>query len=387
MLKRPFYFVDYIQINNEIWFTSGDYNGLYKYNLEEKRTERIAIFPYEPFEQVGLFLKMVQYKNSLIFVPATAKRIYIFNIEGGGFTDVKIPGLSDILQPIYFGEAVIYKEYLYLLGVRYPGIVKINLESYEVEIVDQWLDELSDEIMLDKNENILGYGGVVEEDRFLIPCYQCNRVLEFNMNTGEYCFHEIGNKVNKYVRMIRIKDTYVLVTHDNEEICHVIFWNYVKGGCEETQIQMQAFVDRGVIAYLGDIWVISYISNEVCRLETDERKASYYSVADVEKINIVFAGVIDNKLYFCDYSTQAWYVINNFGVIEKAGRGIKECIDEHEIEKLLLTEKWSNQYYVEDFFHPLEFLIKKIKKSDYIHDDFQKNVIAGNVIYESFSRK
>ena len=182
MLKRPFYFVDYIQINNEIWFTSGDYNGLYKYNLEEKRTERIAIFPYEPFEQVGLFLKMVQYKNSLIFVPATAKRIYIFNIEGGGFTDVKIPGLSDILQPIYFGEAVIYKEYLYLLGVRYPGIVKINLESYEVEIVDQWLDELSDEIMLDKNENILGYGGVVEEDRFLIPCYQCNRVLEFNMN-------------------------------------------------------------------------------------------------------------------------------------------------------------------------------------------------------------
>ena len=67
---------------------------------------------------------MVQYKNSLIFVPATAKRIYIFNIEGGGFTDVKIPGLSDILQPIYFGEAVIYKEYLYLLGVRYPGIVK-----------------------------------------------------------------------------------------------------------------------------------------------------------------------------------------------------------------------------------------------------------------------
>ncbi len=63
----------------------------------------------------------------------------------------------------------------------------------------------------------------MEEDRFLIPCYQCNRVLEFNMNTGEYCFHEIGNKVNKYVRMIRIKDTYVLVTHDNEEICHVIF--------------------------------------------------------------------------------------------------------------------------------------------------------------------
>ncbi len=41
-----------------------------------------------------------------------------------------------------------------MLGVRYPGIVKINLESYEVEIVDQWLDELSDEIMLDKNENI-----------------------------------------------------------------------------------------------------------------------------------------------------------------------------------------------------------------------------------------
>ncbi len=40
MLKRPFYFVDYIQINNEIWFTSGDYNGLYKYNLEEKRTEK-----------------------------------------------------------------------------------------------------------------------------------------------------------------------------------------------------------------------------------------------------------------------------------------------------------------------------------------------------------
>lgn len=337
MIKRALYFQDCIRINDDIWFVSSDYNRLYKYNLKEKKTERSGEFSYESFSQDGLFLKIRRYKNNLIFVPQCSKRIYIYNVDTGLFKDILVPEPTEDFQGQYFFEAVVYKEYIYMMGA-YPGILKVNLETYEVEVLDQWLKKLQSEVKINRNEVFLGMEGVLQNHSFWIPCYQCNRVLELNLDSGEFCFYEVGRKGNRYTRMIKSGDQFVLVTHNREDFCRIIFWDFSKGSCEEVQVDMQACGDRGVIEYLDNIWLLSFNSNEIYCVDIKNKRIGFNLVPDVSKAEIVFAKVTNDELFFCDHITGAWYKINNLGVIEKIEGVIHECMDEDELEEPFLNE-------------------------------------------------
>ncbi|MDE7324000.1 MAG: hypothetical protein K2N73_15065 [Lachnospiraceae bacterium] len=381
MIKRGFYFQDCIRINNDIWFASGDYNGLYRYNVGNKRTERVALFPNEPFYQESLYIKICFYDNNLIFIPQYGKRINIYNLYNKLLVDIEIPNLTESIQPPYFCEAVVYKQYLFMMGAKYPGIIKVNLENYEVEIIDQRFIKLQNEICMNIYGIFLGTEGVLEANKFFIPCYQCNKVLEINLDIGEYCLYEVGSKNNQYARIIKAGDTFVLVTHNVKNDGYVVFWDYEKDTCEEVHFEMRGYVDRAVIEYLGDIWILSYASNEICRVGIRDKQVNYYSVPDVDNLGIIFARVVDNELLFCDYYTQSWYKINNSMVIEKVLEKIDECVSEKEIEKRLLEDEFENKLYDEKTSY-LEFFIKKVQKSETLYSDKKSGALIGKNIYK-----
>lgn len=382
MLNIRFYFQDYVHIDKDIWFTSGDYNGLYKYNLEEKRTELVAVFPHEPYYQFGLFLKMCQYKKNLIFVPQYSKRIYIFNIDNGFLTNIKIPKLTEALQPPYFCEAVVYDNCLYMMGAKYPGIVKINLEDYSAVIIDQWVKELQNEANFDMRGIWLGMEGVLENNRFLIPCYQCNRILELDLCTNEFRFYEVGSKKNRYARMIKAGNIFILVTHDEKNGCCVVFYEPLKKCCEEVQCNMQAYVDRFVIEYLNGIWILSPVSNEICCIKLSDREVSCYSIIGSERSDIVFARVVNEELFFCDCYTQAWYKINNLGLIEKIETNIIDAQNIIEIEQRIISQKMQDYFTGEYVSYPFSVWMKQIINQNSFPKKFNQIENVGKTIYE-----
>ena len=363
MITQALCFQDCIRIDNNIWFTSLDYNGLYRYNLDEKKTERIGDFTYEPFEQVGLFIKICRYKNNLIFVPQYSKRIYIYIIDIGIFKDIQIPKLTENLSGPYFFEAVVFEKYIYMMGAMYPGILKVNLETYEVEVIDWWLKKLQSEVRINTNELLLGREGALQYNNFWIPCYQCNRVLEFNLETDEFHLHEVGRKENRYARMIKSGDRFVLVTYNSEDICRIVFWDSSSGSYEEVQVDIKACVDRCIIEFLDNIWLFSLSSNEIYCIDIREKRIDFNSVPDVPKIGIEFAKAVNDGLFFFDYITQAWYKINNLGAIEKIAEGIQEGLNKDELEELFLKEVSKDKLIYENRYHSLEFLMKYVLNS------------------------
>lgn len=381
-MKIPFYFQDCIRIDKDIWFASGDYNGLYKYNLEEKTTERIAVFQHEPFHQGGLFIKMCRYKNNLIFVPQFAKRIYIFNIDNEILKDLTIPRVEEDLQGPFFCDAIVYKEYIYMMGAKYPGILKVDLETYETEILDQWLEEYRIKTEINMNDIFLGIRGVEDYNNFWIPCYQCNKVLKIDMQTGDYCFYEVGRKENKYARIIKIDKLFVLVTHNSEDFCRIVFWDASTDRCEELQIDMLAYVDRDIVECGDNIWVLSFVSNEIYQVGVNDRIIKFYSVPDTSEMQIIFAKVVDDELFFCDYYTQVWYKVNNLGVIEKVCAGIEECMNLNELQENFLKDELKDQVLYENYCHSLEFLMKKVYKEIPLKRNDKNNSIIGKNIYE-----
>lgn len=381
MIKRGFYFQDCIRIDDNVWFASGDYNGLYKYNVGNKSTERVTLFSGESFGQESLYIKICLYDNNLIFIPQYGKRISIYNFFKNLLVDIEIPKLTENIQPPYFCEAVVYKHYLFMMGAKYPGIIKVNLEKYEVEIIDYQFEKLRKETHTNIHEISLGTEGVLEANRYFIPCYQCNKVLEINLDTNEYRFYEVGSKDNKYARLIKTNNIFVLVTHNVKNDGCVVFWNYENNTYEEVHFGMKAYVDRAIIEYMGDIWILSYISNEICRVGFRDKQVIHYSVPDVEKLGIVFARVVDDELLFCDYYTQAWYKVNKSVEIEKVLERINECISEKEIEKQLLEEEFENKLYDEKTSY-LEFFIKKIQRFETLGSYEKRSAFIGKEIYK-----
>lgn len=363
MWRRPLYFQDCIRIDEDIWFASGDYNGLYRYQLKEKKLERTATFPHEPFGLEGLFLKMCQYEKKLLFIPQHSKRLYIFDIENMIITDFSIPQLVDNIEPPYFFEAVVYGDHLYMMGAKYPGILKFNLKNGLFEIIDQWIKKLQNEIHLDIKGIYLGMKGVIEGSRFFVPCYQSNRVLEFDMLTEQCCFHKVGNDANRYARLIKSGDIFILVTHDWTETGHVIYWNYADDCCNEIQFDMKPYVDREIVEYLGDIWIFSFISNEICRIENSE-KIRYYTVPDTKKTEIVFVRPTEKGLFFSDYVTRSWYNINSIKKVEKVDSWMKECVNLYELEEMLFAEEMPDKILKESNSYTLEYFIKKVDVKD-----------------------
>lgn len=363
MMTQALYFQDCIHVGDDIWFASDDYNGLYKYNIKEKKTERIGEFSHEPFSQYGLFLKMCRYKNNLIFVPQWSKRIYIYNIDTGIFKDIQFLKPAEDLQGPYFFEAVVHEEYIYMMGASYQGILKVNLETYEVEVLDQWLRKLQREVNINKDKPILGLEGILKDHSFWIPCYQCNKIMEFNLDTGEFRFHEVGKKENRYARMIRSGDQFVLVTHNKEDFCRIVFWNYSKGSYEEVQVDMKAYVDRCIIEYLDKIWLMSFVSNEIYCVDIRDKRFVFNSISDTSKAVIGFAKVINEELFFYETVTQIWHKINNLGVIEKTDLSIIECMTEDELEALFLKEGLADNLIHEDRYRSLKFLMKYVMDS------------------------
>lgn len=381
MFRLPTGFSDFIQINDSIWFASGNYNALYKYNLKEKKLEWINIFRHESLYQGGLFLKMCQYKSNLIFIPQYSKRIYIYNVDRNHLIDIEIPKLSERLQPPYFCEAVIYEEYLFMMGAMYPGILKVNLENYAIDIIDQWILELGKKVKLDSGDNFLGMEGVMEKNRFFIPCYQSNMVLELHLDTCKFHFHEVGNKDCKYARIIKTENNFVLTTHDRNNLCCVVAWDILKNDIKQVQCDMQAYVDRLSVEYFGSIWIFSLVSNEIINLSVSSGEVRYYSIPNVEKTEIMFAKVINNELFFGDSCTNAWYKINAVGSIEKVGFDILDDKAFYRLKQMMIDEGLKDYYIRECMSYPVKIWMKQVVAQKKIKEKGKQDKSVGQSIY------
>lgn len=76
------WFNDFYQIENEIFFTAGNYNSLYKYSLIKHELEWLGVFENEKKYKPQLYGKIIKVLNKLFFIPQYAKSLGIYDLEG-----------------------------------------------------------------------------------------------------------------------------------------------------------------------------------------------------------------------------------------------------------------------------------------------------------------
>lgn len=171
-----------INIEGDLWFSSFRGNGLFRYNGET--VDYVGCFREKG---VKLFNDVVKYEDKLFFVPLAANNIYTYDLGSGEMASIsyEAPAIGD------FVFAILYGRFIYMFPSFHSGILKLNAETSDVEILDDWINEDFAAYRLSDEPYFRG-DYVQEGDKVYIPFCNAHAVLEFHLNDGSSIIHDVG---------------------------------------------------------------------------------------------------------------------------------------------------------------------------------------------------
>lgn len=163
---------------NTIWAPDEKYNGLYKIDLFQNRAELVAHFEGEGILAEALYHRVIFYKEKLYLIPWKAKYIAVYHIKTGEMKYL-IPDGKTLDGMYKFGEAIQYKQYLFLFPAYASEIVRIDMES---DKMDYFTPELLKKLEKVTDVYATFLSGVGHENLAWIASRRDNCLLEFDMD-------------------------------------------------------------------------------------------------------------------------------------------------------------------------------------------------------------
>ncbi|MEY8410214.1 hypothetical protein AALB51_03080 [Lachnospiraceae bacterium 62-26] len=325
MDKYNLFFHDCIMVDNAIWFSAKYYNGLYRYDLVEGRTEWIGDFSNETMLQKVLYYKVCKYQNYLIFIPCNAKKIVLFDIKKRVFKYVDLAGVEKNYSSISwkYMEGTVYQDSLYLIGCTLPVIVKVDLKSFSIEIVFQ-VNRKQEYV----DGNYFGIQTATNNNLMYIPCCFENSILVLDMNTDKISWIKVGEIKNCYSRVLNDGWKFYLLEENTN--C-IIFFDKEKNLFENMDIKFKKKYTDALMCFNENyIWIISINSGEAYQInKMDYRKCNHIDFE--EDFFVEYVAPYREGICFVDGNTGKWYYVNEEGQISRLAIRIKEPREKEDI--------------------------------------------------------
>lgn len=212
---------NYIEYNGKIWFFSFAFNALCCYNNEQRKVETMVQIPNEDIWKIRLYKEIIRVQNKIILIPCSANEIAIYDLENAAIQKVSFeyPEFAWKVKPCLvakFWTAVSHGKNVYLFGHYYPGILKLNLENYQITYLNNWINKI-DKLALDDEKPYLTEG-IVENDLAILPFCCANAVLIFDFNNDSIKIKELKYSGTGFNGMCKYGDTFWLVPRQSGAI-------------------------------------------------------------------------------------------------------------------------------------------------------------------------
>lgn len=130
--------------NETVWFSSDETNGLFRGNLKTDKVDLICKIKNEMDSTQRLYMGLVEINGSFILIPDFATEVAIYNVKTGEIKKIPLTNLNLNTYTAYskFLDYYCMDQILWLIPYRYKWFVKINLQTFEMEEVCNWYDEI-----------------------------------------------------------------------------------------------------------------------------------------------------------------------------------------------------------------------------------------------------
>lgn len=260
-----------IAINNKIWFSSFEFNGLYCYDVETKKLEYIAKFEgvsaSQSFLHGDAFLDDNQ---NIIFIPIKDRYIRIVDTVGKCVVSYKLSALND-KETIWGGTKLNNELVLFTSGYRifFFDLTRKKLSKIK-DISDyKWDAGFHNDIFRDalftRNELFLMLGNI-----------NTSSIIQIGLNDDSYKKIELKNIAGTVTSISKVDNSYWILTSDSTD---VIEWDgkdhYITYKNEEVRWMdnstQRIIPYKKVISIGDDIWVIGFYADFFYRIKRDEK--------------------------------------------------------------------------------------------------------------------
>lgn len=252
-----------IEYNGEIWFPSFWENGLFKY--DGNNTKYIGEFLGEEKDSLLLFGDVKVHKDNLFFIPAGANRIAYFDMIKKRFGNIsyedKVKDRTTLKAR--FVVSVTNNDFMYMFPAYYPGILKMNLNSKEIVIIDDWISKELEKCTISDDAYFRG-DYIRQEETIYIPFCNAHAVLEFHLYDDTSIIHDVGTQ------------SYSTIASDGEKFWmaprakgNIVCWNPITNEVKEYQKFPEKYRQGSFVGscYSGDyVWMFPERANMVLKV-------------------------------------------------------------------------------------------------------------------------
>ena len=189
-----------------------------KQRISTVQAEIVAEVP-ETANGERYYIDITKSGSYLYLTPYDSKGIWKFDLDTQYFSEQYLPDINFACMTC----TIPYGRYLYLIPMFYPGIVKYNMETEEVQILNDWVEELEHYVSPEcKKEPYFVWAVKQEENMLYMASSKCDVWMEFDMDNDIWQMKSMNLSGRKFYDMVKKGEWVWLIPYCGDEI---VLWN------------------------------------------------------------------------------------------------------------------------------------------------------------------
>lgn len=186
---------------------------------------RVEIAAEVPDKNMGglNYINVTKAGNRLYLSPFSSDGIWKCDLETGCFSKSYLPKA----EASGMAETFVYGRYLYMVPRLYPGIVKYDMETEEIKVLDGWVEELEARVSPECKKEPYFVWAVKQEGHMLyMASGKCDIWMELDMDKDVWSLKTMGLPGRRFIHMVKDGEWVWLLPFCGDEI---IRWNCATG--------------------------------------------------------------------------------------------------------------------------------------------------------------
>lgn len=345
MKKYKLWTYDVVFYNDDMFFSTAQFNGLFKVNMHERKVKFINTFPNDLRTERRLHSAAVRYKDEILFWPDLSHHITLYNIINNNFYSFDYPlKISEeymTLCPLV-STGLLIGACAYAFGSRYPCIIRYNFETRQLKVYDEWVEDFK-KYGFKENTSFFRLNICQTGSSIFASTFHNNVLVEFDIKTEKVIFHQMKNHIQGILQSN--KDMIWLLTEKGT----LDVWNKRDNSFETIDLGSD-LKEMGKNLHCcanmpKEIWLFPYLYGSILVINKKDNKVKAKNLITIDEderyvndnLGIVwFNRVYKDKLYFMSVIENRLYCFAESGNEEFC---IDILGDKAEIDKYLFQDQ------------------------------------------------
>ena len=283
---------DAVCLDNKLWFILRDYKSLGVMDIRTKETKSYVIPSNGFYTQKRAFASMALVGRKLYLIPFFNRILLQFDVDSEEFVEIGID--SNIIEnknALFMGVGI-YQNYLFVMGVNVPAIIRVNTLNNNVDYLTDWCQAV-ERLIFDSKDAYFRKQTVIIGNKLYVPFCNANAVLEIDCNSMQSVIHSMGEEKQGYSGICFDGEAMWLSPRRNG---NMVKWNLYSNQIDRIQISGLKALGN-VLTYAGLI----FNDKKIILLPITKRQTLCIEKENVTELSGEYSFVQQNENYIIFY--------------------------------------------------------------------------------------